>query len=38
MWVWNSTENGGERIIRAGMSGGVGVGFQGRWVLVIGSL
>jgi hypothetical protein len=39
VWVWNLTENGGERIIRTGMSGGVewGVsrkmGFGHRWSL-----
>jgi hypothetical protein len=39
VWVWNLTENGGERIIRAGVSGGGGggvlrkKGFGHRWSL-----
>lgn len=36
VWVWDLTEKGGGRKIRAGDSGGVG--FQGRWGLVIGGL
>jgi hypothetical protein len=37
VWVWDLTEKGGGRKIRADESGGVewgggGVGFQGRWV------